>query len=486
MLSTKCELLKNINKDLSIIIIGRVLQIIIMLVSIRLLTTFLTPEEFGNYYIILALVAFFNLVLLNPPAMYFVRNLLQWKRSKNLLNALFLFALWVVIVAILSIPVSMFVYYWFGYETRFDLDLFLIYIFTAILISTIHRNVMYGANALGYRKEFVIYLISTLLIGLIFSVSIVYFYYNFALGWLMGIILSESLMLHLIFKFFIQKNRLNIQKIKNTLSKDKIKKILIFSLPIGLTTFLMWGQNTAYKFLVDYQYSAEVLGFIGVGLSVSAAIFSSIESVVMQYYNPIFLQKILDATREQRAKAWNDIAKQVVPIYILAVFFTISMSEILINILVDKKFHDVYVYTAFGVGIEFFRVMTNLLNNVSQSEFKTKETVGPYLVGFVISLGLLSNIDFGTNYFMIPLVLGLSYFLVFIYMYSNMKKMLDIKYDVNILKTILFSLPFLVIYSIDMTDVNLVLNLLVISVFGLYFLFTVWLFHRQDLKKGVV
>ena len=106
MLTVKYKSLNNISKDLSIIIIGRVLQIIIMLVSFRLLTTFLTPEEVGNYYIILALVAFFNLVLLNPSSMYFSRHLLQWQRSKNLLNALSVFILWIVIVAIASIPID--------------------------------------------------------------------------------------------------------------------------------------------------------------------------------------------------------------------------------------------------------------------------------------------------------------------------------------------------------------------------------------------
>ena len=183
------------NRDLSIIIFGRVLQVIISLVAIRILTNFFSPEEIGNYYIVLALLAFFNLVLLNPPGMYFGRHLLQWQRSKNLLNALMVFILWMVVVAVVSVPISIFLYYGLGYSTKFNLELFLIYIFIAILISTIHRNVLYGINTLGYRKQFVIYLISTLLVGLICSVSIVYFYHKFALGWLIGVVLSETLML---------------------------------------------------------------------------------------------------------------------------------------------------------------------------------------------------------------------------------------------------------------------------------------------------
>ncbi len=460
------------------------MQIIIMLVSIRLLTTFLTPEEVGNYYIILALLAFFNLVLLNPPGMYFSRHLLHWQKSENLLNALVVFISWMVIISIISLPISTLVYYWFGYENKFDLDVFLIYIALAILISTIHRNVMYGSNTLGYRKEFVIYLISTLLIGLVASVGIVRFYYDTALGWLLGVIVSETIMLWVIFRFFIQKNNLDLRKIKLTLTKSRVKKILLFSLPIGVTTFLMWGENSAYRFIVDYRYSAEVLGMIGVGLGVSAAVFGSIESISMQYFNPIFLRNILDAPKEQRAEAWNEIAKQIVPIYIIAVFFTVAMSEVLINILVDEKFHNSYIYTMFGVGIEFFRVMTNLLNNVAQSEHKTTATIKPYFVGFVVSLGLLSSVDVGTNYYMIPFILAFAYSLVFALMYFNMKSLLDIRYKVNLLQTILLSLPFSLIVFVDVSSLSTILTLCVLCGFGLYFLFAVWIMKHKSLKRG--
>jgi O-antigen/teichoic acid export membrane protein len=454
-----------------------------MLISIRLLTTFLTPEEIGNYYIILSILAFFNLVLLNPPGMYFSRHLLHWQRSKNLLNALVVFIVWIIFVAILSIPIDIFIYNWLSYDTKFDLDLFLIYIALAITVSTIHRNVMGGSNTLGYRKEFVIYMITTLTLGVICSVSIVYFYYNYALGWLIGIVISEFLMLYIIFHFFIQKNRLDIENIKVTLTKERISKILIFILPVALTTFLFWGQTTAYRFIVDYKYSAEVLGYIAVGLGVSSAVFGAIESISMQYFNPIFLKKILDATKEQRTEAWNEIAKQIVPIYILVAFFTISMSEVLINILVDKKFHDSYIYTMIGVGIEFFRVMTALVYNVSQSEYQTSYTIKPYLLGFVVSLGIISSINFGTNYFMIPVVLSFTYFLVFILMYRNMKKLLDIHIKVKIFRVLFLSLPFYLIYFIDISNTNIISNVFIILIFGIYFLYIIW--NEMKLNKRI-
>ena len=51
---------------------------------------------------------------------------------------------------------------------------------------------------------------------------------------------------------------------------------------------------------------------------------------------------------------------------------------ILITILVDSRFHDSYIFTMVGAGIEFFRVITNLLNNVSQSERQTYNTILPF------------------------------------------------------------------------------------------------------------
>ena len=70
------------SKDLIIIITGRVLQVLITLISIRILTTILSTEEVGNYYIASAILAFINLVLLNPPSTYLSRNLLELNETR--------------------------------------------------------------------------------------------------------------------------------------------------------------------------------------------------------------------------------------------------------------------------------------------------------------------------------------------------------------------------------------------------------------------
>jgi len=469
----------KINTDLLIIVIGRIIQIFIMMISIRLVTTLLTPSEIGNYYILFALMAFYNLVFMNPIETYINRHLILLKETNNLLNIIFVFLIWCVLVAFISIPISTFIYNKFEYIDNFEISIFLIFIFISLIISSLYQKIIFGLNILGYRKVFMIYFVLTLLVGLVIASLIVMFYKNNAISWLSGLLISEFLFLFIIFKLFIQKDTLNIYYIKDKLTKELLKKILLFSLPIGITTFLMWGQNTAYRLVVDYLYSAEVLGMIAVGLAVSSAVFNAIQSIAMQYFNPIFLKNIHNARKNERTKAWNDMAKKIVPIYILASFFTISMSQVLIKVLLDEKFHDVYIYTILGVGIEFFRVMTNLLINVSQSEYKTHSTIKPYLIGFIISLGLITFVDFGTNYYMIPLVLCIAYSLVYLYMYINMKRILDIKYNISIKLIVLISLPCLSSIFFTLTN-NIIQNIGILVLYGFYFIGTVFYIVKKD------
>ncbi len=461
-----------------IIIGGRILQILIMLVSIRILTTLLSPEEVGNYYLALTILAFFNLVLLNPPGMYFGRHLLHWQRSQNLLNAISVFIVCMIVVAVVSISILAILFDISNYDEKYSFEIFALFIVLAMVISTTHRNVMYGSNTLGYRKEFVIFLIITLVLGLIFSSTLAYFYKASSLSWLFGVIIAESLILYFIFRFFIQGNKLDIQKIKDTITRERVKKILIFAVPIGITTFLMWGQNMSYRFIVDYKYSAEILGYIAVGLGISSAVFSSLEAIAMQYFNPIFLKDILDATKEKRAKAWNKMARLLIPLYILAMVFTIAMAEVLITILVDSKFYDSYIYTMVGASIEFFRVITNLLNNVSQAEHKTTYTIKPYVVGFLVALVILITFDFSENLVMIPLALSFAYLLVCVAMYIQMKRLLDIRLEADYLKVFALSVPFGAIYLLP-TSSSVVQSLGYLGLFGGYFLLANWVMIRN-------
>lgn len=278
----------HVDKDLVLLISGRVLQVLIMLISIRGITYFLSPEELGNYYLLLAIVAFYNLVALNPIGMYFSRHLILWQQQRKLRRAISLLSLWIIVVCIVSWPATILLFKFMQYERYFDLSVFIAFLSCAILISAIHRNLLYSLNTLGRRKFFVYILCLTLALGVAFSLLFNVIFTPSALLWLFGIILSEMIFIPVLLRNFTSGQPNTLKPLFIELSRLNYRKIIAFSVPIAATTLFMWGQNLSYRLILETYYGLDLLALIAVGFSITTAIFNSVEAIITQYYYPIF------------------------------------------------------------------------------------------------------------------------------------------------------------------------------------------------------
>ena len=222
-----------------------------------------------------------------------------------------------------------------------------------------------------------------------------------------------------------------------------------------------------------------MLAFIGVGLAVSGAIFSAVESLASQFYNPIYLRKITYADKVDRANAWNELADYMIPIYLLLTVFVIVLLPYLTNLLVAQKFYEAYIYATFGAVIEFFRVITNLVYMVSQSERKTKTTIFPYIIGFISTIVTLYFFDMSENFWMIPLLMAITNAVIFLLLFKNMKKLLNININMaSIVKTFTLTIPLFCILFIN-NDNTISQTLLIISASGIYFIFLAYLVMQK-------
>ena len=75
-------MLKKENKLIPIII-GKFLQVIIMLVSIRIMTSILDEREVGQNYLLLTILSLLNFVFWGPAGQYFSRKTFFWKENKS-------------------------------------------------------------------------------------------------------------------------------------------------------------------------------------------------------------------------------------------------------------------------------------------------------------------------------------------------------------------------------------------------------------------
>jgi len=73
----------QINKT-ALLFFGRFTQALIMLVAMRLITTILSADEMGNYYILQSIFNYAGLVFVNPVGMFINRRLFKWRESNQL------------------------------------------------------------------------------------------------------------------------------------------------------------------------------------------------------------------------------------------------------------------------------------------------------------------------------------------------------------------------------------------------------------------
>ncbi len=411
--------------------------------------------------------------------------MIKWEHNGNLLNATNVLLFLRISAIIFSLFIVSFVYKIFGYEEYYTLGDFLLFIFIS-LIAGVHGVLLNAVNVLGDRIKFTIYIVSILIVGFIFSFFIVNYVDKSAMGWLYGLALAQLFFSFILYKFVVKDNEFSFKKVKVAFQKKHIKEVAVFIIPVTATLFLQWGQNQSYRFIIEAKYSLEVLASIGVGIAVSGAIFSAVESLAIQFYNPIYLKRITHASKTDRAKAWNDLASYMIPVYIVLTTYVVLFSPYLTRLLVASKFYESYIYAMYGAMIEFFRVMTNLVYNVSQSEVKTNTTILPYALGFVLTIGSLYLFDMSEKLWMIPLFVGLANGIIFIFLFRNMKKLLDIKVDyISITKSFVLISPLFLILLIKKSQ-NLLITILVISVGGVYFLYLVYLIVQKRIFGKVI
>lgn len=477
-----------INYNFLIILFGKLLQILITLISIKVTTYYLSPKEMGNLYIIVTISSLLMLPLFNPIGMYIHRNLNKWKIEKVLFDRMIFFTLIVLSLAVMSLLI---IYLYSTHiTTHIDLSIkeSIVIIFAYSVFVFLSPFVAYVLNMLHFRLTFTILIVSTSLCSLVFGYIFVNLFGYSAQNWLFGTLLSNFIFM--IFGYIFLKNKLNEQFHGffydfRKITKEKMKSILSFIVPLSVATLFMWLQNSGYRILVEQNLGLEFLGFLGVGMAVSAQIASIVESIAMQYFHPIYYQQITNSTEENRKKAINNLINKVLPIYFMLALFLTFLAQYILELLVDEKYFGAYIFTVFGIWIEFFRMVTNLFGNISQSEMNTKKIMLPYIIGSLLTMILVYISSIGNDYkFYLPIALLIGGLLTVIVMYFSMQNLIDFKIDLKMLVLSLFiSLPYFTAYFFNF-ETNLLLNLLIVSIFGLYFLGTVFFIYKKGLKYG--
>jgi O-antigen/teichoic acid export membrane protein len=364
---------------------GRVISVLLGLLAIRVMTTVLTPVQYGEWVLLTTVQMFCGLFLVNPIGQHINLHTHSWWDEETLVARLKPYGSYIVAVALtgslvivgLNHPLTNVALLWMVLAS-----------FCMIGAATWNSTLIPMLNLLGYRGESVILSTITVAIGLIASLVLVRAYPG-AIAWFGGQAIGMAAGA-LGAWFLLRKKAGRAAARRPRLRLLDRKTLLTYCLPLSIATGLMWVQLSGYRFLVEKFWGLAELGFLAVGLQLAAQVWNLAESLAMQFLYPLFYRRISSGVADRSMhEAYSDLLNTLVPIYLLLTGILITVAPSLLKLLVSPKFHDAVIYVVLGACIELFRVLGSLLSNAAHAKRQTKSLALPYGVGSIVGLGLI-------------------------------------------------------------------------------------------------
>jgi O-antigen/teichoic acid export membrane protein len=467
----------KVSRDFLVILSGRIGQAVLALVGLKLMTSLLPKTEIGMTYTVASLGSFFGLILINPVGMYFNRHVHLWHRHGRLRKAFHILNIYFLAIALLSVPVVFVSKTFFHFGSELIAWQLVLLLFLNVFGSTWFMTLVPTLNLLEKRQAFVVLNLVSQLIGLLLSIALIRFVETTAFLWLFGGLVGQvigAIATWFYYRRFVFQNNSNELPNQNEEALLHRHQLMVFILPIAMTTSLMWAQTQLYRLIVETQLGAESLANLGVGLGVAASIMGIMESLVNQWFQPEYYQSLSSRGREGRLHAWIRLNDRASAVYIPTSIYIICSAPFILRILVSRQFADAWSILCLGAGVEFMRVMTSLVYMVSHSEMRTVRTITPYILSAVSALGCIAFVifSFPTNQLIgISISLLFAGILGFSLMYQKMKALLPIAITWNLVwRMVLLSIPFSAMGFFWSHADSIYISVLVCMIFGFYLL----------------
>jgi len=364
---------------------GRLVAALMALIAIRAVTTFLTPEQYGELALLITVQMFCGLFLVNPVGQHINLHTHAWWDEGTLLARLKSYRIYVFSVSLVG---SMVVLSIGKQHPNEHLLWSAMAMFAMVAAGTWNATLVPILNMLGFRAASVFWSIITVAIGLAGSILFVIFWSSTA-AWFAGQAIGMAVGA-LGASYVLRRNAVRSQHSLVKLPLLNRQTILTYCLPLAVATGFMWLQLSGYRFLIERYWGLAQLGFLVVGLQLAGQIFSLAESLAMQFLYPLFYRRI--SAHEKLADveaAFSDLLNTLVPVYLVLTGLLFFSAPYLLRVLVSPQFQDAVAFIMLGAVIELFRVLGNLLGNAAHVRRKTMSLAMPYAAGSMTALALI-------------------------------------------------------------------------------------------------
>jgi len=372
-----------------LILFGRIAQAILGLVALRVMTSMLSPEDVGRWSLMLAITSFFVFGLVNPVGMFINRRLHVWVEHGRSQQYLMYYIIYLLLISVLAGGLIYGVIFFYDFVPGMSTTWILGLVMGAIVFSTLNQTFIPSLNLLGYRGWFVILTLGSVSLALLMSVGFSYWWGGTAQMWLAGQLSGQFFFAVIGGGIFFHYVRLQRKEVVApevlSLNYKKVWGLFSFSWPLTIAVLLTWVQSQSYRFVTQDLIGLDELGLFVMGYGLSASLLGLAESVLSSYFIPNFYKRVSNSSDAEKARAWFNYARAVMPTVLIMMAFVLSTSDELTHILLDEKFGHAAQYVLWGVLAEATRVIVGVYALLAHAAMNTKKLMFPNILGAVSS-----------------------------------------------------------------------------------------------------
>ena len=440
---------KYLLKNTIIIFLGKTCTQLISFFLLPLYTAYLTTEQYGTVDLIQTYVTLLVPIITLETEMSVFRYLVddrgKEKDTKKLLNNNF-YILFVslLIFSIIYWIVCMFIDIPYKFIIYFD-----------IIVCVLSGNFLQISRGMGKTIDFSI---ACILTGITTIIS------NLILICVVGLrddgmIISMALANFVcdIYLFI----RLKLYKYCSFKLKDTrlIKSMMKYSLPLIPNSISWWIINVSDRSIVSW-----ILGTSFNGLYAISNKFPTILSTLLGIFNLSWSESsALHINAPDREKFFSDVINSTVKLFSCIGLLLITVMPFIFPIFINAKFNDAINYIPILIIAYVFNVVICMYSGIYIGMKKTKEVATTTIIGAVVNIVFNLLLIKSIGLYAAALSTALSYFVMMIYRYFDLKKYMKITFDK---KAILSIIVMFIICIFMYYQKNLIINIisLVISI----------------------
>lgn len=374
------------SKTFAIILIGRVFQVLIAFITLKVVTNYLSPANVAYYFLFLSLMNYFGMALISPAGQFVNRQLHLWKDQGFVLNNLFIHGIYVAAVSLLAIPI-VFLCSRLGILQGLPAWTLAFMIGASVFANTVITTLVPAFNMFNYRLSFVFLTVGWLSLSLLLSLLFIWLGGESVFLWFGGQNLSQiffSVVALLFFRKYLNE-KFSFQLSLQAIGWTKFKEVFRFAFPLLISTFLLWVMTDSFRFVLEKTHGLEYVALFSVGFAISQRFSYAIESIAQQVYYPDYYAKMNAETLEERSLAWRKMFFSSLPLFVLTTLGTIVLAPWLIRLFSGPQYLAAVPFVVGGAVFNFFRKVAAAFSMLAHSERRTSSLIYPYLVGGVFS-----------------------------------------------------------------------------------------------------